>query len=813
MQISRKFTHLAIQTMEPLNRDMKQSPVMGGFSNTRAKGILPNPLPSPLYLNLGCGKDVREGFLNIDLYSDHPEVIAMDIRILNLPDACADGILASDVLEHFSHRETHAILNEWARVLKPGGELVIRCPSLRLQCQAYMNNVWDADIASYMIFGGQTNPGDFHSIGFDEQSIRKHLSNVGMEVINFEEVDTPQDRGYINLNMTVQCRKKIDTISTLPNQDTQRTISTIQDKVLNIVWEGSQFVYHSLALINRELCYELLKTPSVELTIIPYENDSFSVENDAKLQVLKDNDIRYKNQTEEQIKKLPYLWIRHTWPPKKDIPHGAKWIIMQPWEFTTHRKDFIEIFRQADEIWTPSTWSRQSFINSGLPADKVQVISNGIDPRLHTPFGPRKEIKAKSFRFLFVGGTIFRKGIDVLLQAYVQSFSASDDVTLIIKDLGGDSFYKGQTAKEIIADIQSQTDSPDILYISETYSDEEMAELYRSCDVFISTYRGEGFCLPALEAMANGLPVIVTKGGATDDFIDETVGLLIDSSPFEIGNSIANHELTDIAFMLQPSFDDTIHCLKYAYSHPELIRALGINGAYRARTQWTWRSSALKALSRIDLLYMSSLAEEYEQQNPPFEDGVIAFGQAEQAFADGNIDDAVALYQASFTMSGLPTQYALLALHRLALVSLIDNDKDLCSEFLLKAASLFDKHPDTIFIQARIFTQNEQWVEALETVQYLLDEWNNLRFHSYLGIDLSDILTETARSLFALGDVESAHALYSSALELRPENADACFGAGLCLLDANAKDEAKIMFDWAVRLSPAYSIIVEELYH
>lgn len=41
---------------------MRQSPISGGFSNTYAKGKVPLQLPSPLYLNLGCGKDVRDGF-------------------------------------------------------------------------------------------------------------------------------------------------------------------------------------------------------------------------------------------------------------------------------------------------------------------------------------------------------------------------------------------------------------------------------------------------------------------------------------------------------------------------------------------------------------------------------------------------------------------------------------------------------------------------------------------------------------------------------------------------------------------------------
>ncbi|HRI32068.1 MAG TPA: methyltransferase domain-containing protein, partial [Candidatus Kapabacteria bacterium] len=264
---------LSNDSMEPLNRVMRQAPISGGFSNSQAKGTLPKQLPQPLYLNLGCGKDVRDGFLNIDLYSDDERVIAMDIRFLELPDNCADGILASDVLEHFSHRETDAIIAEWARVLKPGGELVIRCPSLRLQCKAYMDKVWDADIASYMIFGGQTNPGDYHCIGFDEDSIRKHLINAGLEVVQFEEVDTPQNRGFINLNMTVHCRKKVMTPKVLHDTPTPAE-QNITTKKINIVWEGSQFVYHSLALINRQICSELIKTPSVELTIIPYENDT-----------------------------------------------------------------------------------------------------------------------------------------------------------------------------------------------------------------------------------------------------------------------------------------------------------------------------------------------------------------------------------------------------------------------------------------------------------------------------------------------------------------------------------------------------------
>ncbi len=191
----------------PMNRIKLEQDLSGGFANQDAQGVLPKELPSPLRLNLGCGRDVREGFLNLDLFSTDERVIKMDIRKLGFPDNSVDLILASDVLEHFSHRETDSLLKEWGRVLKKGGILIIRCPSLRLQAKAYISGAWDADIASYMIFGGQTNPGDYHCIAFDEASIRKHLTQSGFKVLEFDEQDTPQNRGYINLNMEVISEK------------------------------------------------------------------------------------------------------------------------------------------------------------------------------------------------------------------------------------------------------------------------------------------------------------------------------------------------------------------------------------------------------------------------------------------------------------------------------------------------------------------------------------------------------------------------------------------------------------------------------
>ncbi len=67
------------------------------------------------------------------------------------------------------------------------------------------------------------------------------------------------------------------------------------------------------------------------------------------------------------------------------------------------------------------------------------------------------------------------------------------------------------------------------MLIDEELTSDELAALYRACDVLVHPYRGEGFAMPVLEAMACGLPAIVTGGGPTDEFCPAEAGWRIDA--------------------------------------------------------------------------------------------------------------------------------------------------------------------------------------------------------------------------------------------------------------------------------------------
>ncbi|MBL7976341.1 MAG: glycosyltransferase [Candidatus Kapabacteria bacterium] len=578
---------------------------------------------------------------------------------------------------------------------------------------------------------------------------------------------------------------------------------------LNIVWEGSQFVTHSLALINREHCSNIIDSGVANLAIVPFEPDTFLPEGNAKFEKLWAHDVR---NGELNMDDKPFVWIRHQYPLKSEIPHGAKWIINQPWEFSELRKDWVETMNQADEVWTPSNFCRDVFVRSGVTANKVQVIPNGIDPAIFTPEGNIPALPTKKrLKFLFVGGTIFRKGIDVLLDAYVRTFSASDDVTLIIKDMGGNSFYKGQTAEQLIENIRKNPNAPEILYTDATLTEQQMAELYRACDVFVSPYRGEGFSLPTLEAMACGLPVIVTNGGATDDFVDETVGWTIPAGERFIGSVIDGKELTGSAYMLEPDGEVLASTLDYVANNPQERVAKGIAAAHRARTEWTWKHATLKALTRLDVLYGTTMAIEAEEQLLTNEDDIFTnFSYAEMYHAAGRIDEAIEYYHRSFVCGHLPTKYMMLALHRMASFCLLEEDLELCAEYLEKAKSISPDHSDTLYVYSVMKAMEGRWFEALETLTVLLNKWEQARYETMLNITLDMLLCDSARALMNTGAIEEARELYTKALEFNPNNPDACYGAALCFKGVGAVVEAKTMLEWAIRLRPDFSSALED---
>ena len=158
-------------------------------------------------LNAACGKKTLETFNDM-------QVVNCDVRalpnvqivcnLINSPfdDDSFDYILAHDILEHFTLKDSQLLLREFYRILDPKGQLEIKTPNLKAIMMKYSQSL-DAFWTSYHLFGGQDYKENFHYVIYDSTSLKIVLERSGFEIVYIEEPYKPE---YTNL--FVICEKK-----------------------------------------------------------------------------------------------------------------------------------------------------------------------------------------------------------------------------------------------------------------------------------------------------------------------------------------------------------------------------------------------------------------------------------------------------------------------------------------------------------------------------------------------------------------------------------------------------------------------------
>lgn len=163
-------------------------------SKPRAIHKQPNSVPSheilPSKLNLGCGGQVKTGYINVDRYVSAPGVIPMDIFTLPFASNSIDEILSEHMLEHLGKFEVPLALAEWARVLKRGGLLQLNLPNLEWCINEWLAKPeadrwgWQLDT----IFGLQTHPGEYHKTGFTAARLRQLLTDAKFDQVEITDI-------------------------------------------------------------------------------------------------------------------------------------------------------------------------------------------------------------------------------------------------------------------------------------------------------------------------------------------------------------------------------------------------------------------------------------------------------------------------------------------------------------------------------------------------------------------------------------------------------------------------------------------------
>ena len=492
------------------------------------------------------------------------------------------------VVEHLSGAQFDELMRHIVQRLAPGGRLLIRTPN------------W----ASGQVQGGGFWLDHTHQRPYPAPLLTKLLEGLGMTDVRA----ATEPNGWNDT--VVRARKPAVAAESSP---------------VALRWEGPIFENHSLSLVNRELCRELLELPEVDLQIgavvAPDERPDSERAPPSRFAALA------RTTTTATVGGPKPVVVRHEYPPNAARPDGSAWILMQPWEIGAIPTGWLPLMRdQVDEIWVYTEYNRQCYIRCGVPAEKIHVIPLGVDVERFRPFArPMQLSTERSFKFLFVGGTIWRKGIDILFETYAATFSADDDVALVIKDVGVASSYRGQTAGDAIARLQVDPAAPDIVYLTEDLTDDELPGLYTACDVLVHPYRGEGFGLPVAEAMACGLPPIVTGHGAVLDFCAPERALLVPAVETQSTDWEYEHEpLVGDPWWGEVERASLAAAMRLAVEQPDEMRRLGARAAHWVRANLTWADSAKAVLERLRSRATTG-SEALPPDRPAHHGGLIAY--------------------------------------------------------------------------------------------------------------------------------------------------------------------------------------------
>jgi glycosyltransferase involved in cell wall biosynthesis len=153
----------------------------------------------------------------------------------------------------------------------------------------------------------------------------------------------------------------------------------------------------------------------------------------------------------------------------------------------------IEEIECADRVIVQSAYAAETFAQQGVPRDKVVVVPRAVDVTRFTP--PAERADDRTFRALFVGQLCLRKGLQYLLRAWTALRLRNAELVLL-----------GPLHDDVKSLLAKVTDSS----VRHVPWSDDTAGFYRRASVLVLPSLVEGSAKVTYEAMACGVPVIVT---------------------------------------------------------------------------------------------------------------------------------------------------------------------------------------------------------------------------------------------------------------------------------------------------------------
>lgn len=137
-------------------------------------------------LNIGSGGDIRDGYINLDIQREGGVDVVGEATKLPFPAGSFRYVLAQDILEHFWNYDD--VLEEWYRVLKPTGLLIVRVPDWDALSSEDIGGEFAPELLEKAVYGGHRSEYDQHHRIYTEDILENRLRDTGFNVVITEKL-------------------------------------------------------------------------------------------------------------------------------------------------------------------------------------------------------------------------------------------------------------------------------------------------------------------------------------------------------------------------------------------------------------------------------------------------------------------------------------------------------------------------------------------------------------------------------------------------------------------------------------------------
>lgn len=396
---------------------------------------------------------------------------------------------------------------------------------------------------------------------------------------------------------------------------------------------GWIFKPHSYAIVNQWQCLELMRRSDVDLYLGPPRDERSKWEDHYGL-MDPEAEARLKSLGPPPPGVRPDAILRLTLPVNLEETPGIDTYVLGTADFGWLPRRMIKGRVRLKEAHTgtnailvsPSRWSRSGLIRSGADPDRVFVVPHGVDPNLFRPSiaEEREQLRRQmgfhdKFVFLNVSAMTLSKGTDLILRAFAQVAAKYDHTHLLLKGLG--SVYDSEDYFNLwwrykLTQQERTLLTGRVSLTHETYSFSRMAKLYQAADHYLTPYRSESFNMPALEAIASGLPIICTAGGPTDDYIEPTFARRVTSTVESKRKPKADPE----EIVRVPDLDHLIALMTEAVEGADYCATARQAGPARVRQGFTWEQVVDRLLLVMDTKKRHDVLRTSESDDVPLLD-------------------------------------------------------------------------------------------------------------------------------------------------------------------------------------------------